>query len=257
MKQVQPVSPKNPDYPGFRPRRRFLESISLFMRVEITLPICLLLTLSCASLNAQASSSLAHSSGIMVAQADQPPCLGKIAVPQPPPQTEEAPCSGIAMPPSEPQSQPAPCAGEPMPPSEPKPEPVPCTGEMVAPPESNPPCKGSSPAQWPEPKVEQPAAVRDLSLVDAVAKPGEYIGMRVRLQGFFGTWTNAGNSGVYICDDISQCNATQPVGMPLESNTTIFKNGDHCIVEGTIVQVEKSGSQKSSFAFKVEKFVNK
>ncbi|MBF0548280.1 MAG: hypothetical protein HQM08_27840 [Candidatus Riflebacteria bacterium] len=277
MKQLQPVEPQTPAYPGFRPRRRFLESLAMLLRIEITLPVCLMVMLSCASLNAQTSIFNGQLSGEMLAQVvesstdknEKPnglPCKGAPPVieqpspptpseentqepnglqnnePQKPKQTDPLPCKGDVI------SEPLPCSGEQMP----APlvqgvqpagtvEPVPCKGKVSA-------VEPNTPSQIGNPGT----SFRDLSLDEAIANPGGFIGMRVRLQGFFGTYSGNGQSGSFLGMDIPLSNATQPTGLLLEIGSEKLKCGAHYIVEGTLTKVVSTGSRTPIFKLKVE-----
>ncbi|MBF0544077.1 MAG: hypothetical protein HQM08_06580 [Candidatus Riflebacteria bacterium] len=324
MTLLQPVSPKNPNYPGFRPRKKSLEVLAIFLRVEITLPVCFLLTLSCATLNAQTTalnaqdfrprltqtsgrtsananqpdsgttqenlqsseSSSPSKEGVSAIQTPPPPCDGNVVdsskslekkpselpvnmkqetFPSQPntPQTqtdsavENPPCSGFMAIPrkEEPMpiqktpvvkpGDPIPCGGKPManpqvPIVQPV-EPVPCPGKIAAP-------RQDTTSQIGNPTT--PYA--DLSLNDAIANPGGFLGMRVRLQGFFGSYSDANQTGSFLSTDIPPKNVTKPMGLPILNCTVKLENGTHCTVEGTLVKIVSPASRKPFFALQVE-----
>ncbi|MFZ2957560.1 MAG: hypothetical protein WA705_11765 [Candidatus Ozemobacteraceae bacterium] len=287
MEKLRPVPRQTPGYPGFHSHKRLMRQLALFLRMEVTLPICLFFTLSCAQLHAETASTLPSEPTVVNDQVQTPsenigvafdpataesPCLGNVQEAPPPCRGDVAEPPVKRQPPMPSPSQPtiteAPCSGKMAPPpTSVDPQTSPCTGESAAPPPDsctgfapepqtpdNVPCTGAPPAQHQKVEVVLPASsYKDLSLVDVQKKPGDYAGMRIRLQGFVGNNPpgTPAFSGYYLSPDLPGEKTSDSSEMQLLGSLPPLEVGGRAIVEGMIVRVDSSRSQVPSYAIQV------
>ncbi|MBF0501402.1 MAG: hypothetical protein HQM09_14775 [Candidatus Riflebacteria bacterium] len=267
MNKLVPVSQKTPDYPGFRPRRRFLEGLALFLRIEITLPICLLLTLSCARLNAESPAlDKPENQTTIERRAVETPAGSNLdyksktsGTTTPAGNVEEVlPCTGDTVAPAR-QELPPPCKGSVV-----APPPVPCGGAPVLeepkpqPSPLPPPCSGkvAPPRENTIPGTLTTSVYKDVSLDDVIKNPQNFVGMNVQVQGFLGKHP-AGtgiHTGFYLDTDIQTSRPPEYLGLPLSGPLPPLEAGVRAIVEGTIIQLAQPKSGQSYYAIQIQKF---
>ncbi len=218
--ELKPVVQKDPGYPGFRKLNEVIESWTLILKVRITVPICLGLILTAASIFPALGSEDGKKEGTPSNSSkssgrDIEPCSGKIAPPDPP---EPPPCAGVVAPP-------------------------PCRGD-VGPPYVPPP---------PE------RTYRSVSLDEFYRHARDYVGSRLRIKGILNRMSRGRlvDRGYYICADNPGFKSSRFYGCPLVGSPGIFKEGRRVEIEGVVVKRRgisyETNSPGTFFALEIEK----
>jgi len=202
-----PVKKPEPGYPGFRPGKKIIESLTLFLKVKITIPVCVGLVLSCTSISAQTSNN-----------SDLFRLVKLQRISQSEPQEERKICRGSI-------------ADDPAPP--------PCRG-IVSPDPHPPPCRGDIALPEPPPKPIQITSYREVTLENFYHNARNYLGMKLRIRGILRRMRNSvlPESGFYLFHPDSANNLGNLYGCPLVGVFDGKRDGDRVVAEGTVVRRE-------------------